>query len=234
MRNPKIIWEPYSKKIWKESRLYWLFLCDLCWNEKEINMSKYRSWDYKSCWCMKINYWHWKTNDPLYKIYHWILDRCNNKNIKSYKRYWWRWIKCEWKNFIDFYVDMLHWYKKWLQIDRINNDWNYSKINCRWVKPKENCRNTSKTIIYKWMSLRDYCDNNNISRNIVKHAIYHKWLDIDYVINNISTVNAPSYIYKHYKWNKVKYQVKIKWKSHWYFKTEREAEEVRDFLLSIQ
>lgn len=105
------------------------------------------------------HYWWWKekridkeNNDKLfykfYYVYYWIKYRCDNKNCKEYKYYWWRWIKNEWKSFSEFYNDMFesyikhwieYWFSKWYcQIDRINNDGNYCKDNCRWVTSKQN------------------------------------------------------------------------------------------------
>lgn len=105
------------------------------------------------------HYWWWKEKRKeresknkiyykFYDIYYWIIYRCNNPNNKDYKYYWWRWIKCEWNSFSDFYNDMYddyikwwntHWFWKWdCQIDRIDNDWNYCKSNCRRVSSKQN------------------------------------------------------------------------------------------------
>lgn len=84
----------------------------------------------------------------LMKIWSWIQWRCNSPLNASYQRYWWRWIKCLWVSFEEFYNDMvdgyiIHWNKywfdkKWTQLDRIDNDWDYCKENCRWVTAKEN------------------------------------------------------------------------------------------------
>lgn len=131
------------------------FLCE-CWN-KHL-MRKYSFWDTKSCWCaIKVD------RDCKYKLldkslmstwWH-IKERCFNKNNKSYKDYWWRWITvCEerlWKNwYCNFIKDM--WYKPWKEysIDRINNDWNYCKENCRRATPIEQWRNKRNTMKYLW------------------------------------------------------------------------------------
>ncbi len=75
-----------------------------------------------------------------------ILQRCNNPNSRGYKDYWWRGIKCEWKTFEEFYTDMKEWFDPVLSIDRINNDWNYCKKNCRWADRKTQINNRRKQI----------------------------------------------------------------------------------------
>lgn len=80
----------------------------------------------------------------LMQIYAWITNRCKSERYVQFHNYWWRWIKNEWKSFDDFYNDMLPWYKPWLSIDRIDNDWNYCKKNCQWLTVSENSRKKNK------------------------------------------------------------------------------------------
>ena len=82
------------------------------------------------------------------RVYYSLRRRCNNPKDIKYPRYWWRGIKCLWETFWDFRNDMwdsflVHIEEYWTgrkqcQIDRIDNDWNYCKENCRWVTCKEN------------------------------------------------------------------------------------------------
>lgn len=60
----------------------------------------------------------------------------------------WKWISvCErWNWFPNFVEDMYSLYSEWLELDRINNDWNYCPENCRWVTKSENCKNRWKTM----------------------------------------------------------------------------------------
>lgn len=74
-----------------------------------------------------------------------INYRCFNEKNIQYMNWWWRWIKCEWEDFESFYQDMLPWYKPWLSIDRIDNDWNYSKENCQWLTRSDNSLKWKKT-----------------------------------------------------------------------------------------
>lgn len=80
-----------------------------------------------------------------------MKKRCNNPNNSRYKTHGSRGIKIEWNNFIEFKNDMYESYLEHVKkfgrghnttIDRINNDGNYSKSNCRWATNKEQVRNS--------------------------------------------------------------------------------------------
>jgi len=121
----------------------------------------------------------WKTK--LYCIWKWIRKRCNNKNDKSYHKYWWRWIIIcnEWDKYLTFKEDMWASYQKWLLIDRINNDWDYNKDNCRWVTSQENCNNTrqNKLLEYNWQidTMANWCRRLNLNYKTIKDRIYRGW-----------------------------------------------------------
>jgi hypothetical protein len=89
---------------------------------------------------------HGRHKDSIYKIWHAILQRCNNIKSTAYKWYGARGIKVcnRWLKFENFLQDMGE-RPDGLQIDRINNNGNYEPNNCKWVTPKENSNNTRKS-----------------------------------------------------------------------------------------
>lgn len=95
-----------------------------------------------------------KTTNRLYSIWWNMKTRCNNPNYDRYKDYGARWIEVckKWETFEWFYIDMWYNYKKhfiennWdTSIDRIDNDGNYYKENCKWSTCKEQSSNRRNT-----------------------------------------------------------------------------------------
>lgn len=87
-------------------------------------------------------------DDPVYRVWEKIKSRCFNPKLPSYKYYGGKGIKVcnQWldpKVFISWAYD--NGYQKGLQIDRIDNNGDYSPDNCRWVTLQENCQNRSTT-----------------------------------------------------------------------------------------
>ena len=70
------------------------------------------------------------------------------------------------------------WYKKELEIDRIDNDSDYCKENCRWVTRKVNSLNKRNTILYKWEPLIIFCEREWINYTSVMTRRY-RWNTID-------------------------------------------------------
>jgi len=183
------IWSKYNRftvleDLWiinKRRRL--LCQCD-CWNIKNILSYNVIKWVSKSCWCYLLEVQkkrlttHWMSRTKIYKVFKSVETRCNKKNDNAYKYYWWRWIKCLWNSFEEFYKDMWNTYKEWLEIERINNNWNYCKENCKWATRKEQLRNTRRTKIYKWKCLTEWCEELWLNFSTINNRIW-SWWDIE-------------------------------------------------------
>lgn len=147
------------KRVWKWKVRTMICKCD-CWNIKQYRLWHLMCWDTMSCGNHRNEYknrtTHWMTDTDFFKKYWRLKYRCDRINCPKRKYYWWRLIKCEWNNFEEFYKDMSWTYKDTLTIDRIDNNWNYCKENCRWTTMKEQAKNKrisyniSKDIEYKW------------------------------------------------------------------------------------
>lgn len=92
---------------------------------------------------------HGKSHIREYYIWKSMWQRCTLSTNPGYKSYGGRGIKvCDrWKRFEDFYADMFI-APKGHQLDRIDNNGNYCKENCRWTTAKNNCRNRRNNRVF--------------------------------------------------------------------------------------
>ena len=130
---------------WGHAR--WLCSCE-CGGKTVTHASNLRSGTTKSCGCL-VSEGHQRTHGyygtKVYKAWDSMKQRCNNQRSKNYGRYGGRGISiCAlWNKFENFLEDMGCPPTKNHSLDRIDNDGNYRKSNCRWSLPKQQCRNRS-------------------------------------------------------------------------------------------
>jgi hypothetical protein len=84
-----------------------------------------------------------------YRIWTSMKARCTNKNREKYPIYGERGIKydAKWETFDGFWEDMGPTYQDGLTLDRIENDGNYSKENCKWSTYTEQANNRSNSVM---------------------------------------------------------------------------------------
>lgn len=193
----KIIWEPrHSRRGNWCSLIEEHCLCTLCWKEKFIERRCLKQWWIKSCWskgCKQSVIWeklrqfntkHWLCNTRFYNIYCCAKARCEKPWNNMYYLYWWRWIEFKWKTFDEFKNDMYETYllhcenfwEKNTTIERIDNDKNYCKENCRWATYKEqsNHLSTNKKVEYHWKTYNSVslmCDDLWLDYNLISRRL---------------------------------------------------------------
>lgn len=192
-----LISQRFSKLVVKEvardsSRVRWKCLCD-CGNWSIVSTDHLRSGHSKSCGCLnvartrvmgKANRMHGHTakGKPSATFYSWsgMRTRCENPKAKGYHNYGGRGIKiCDrWKNFSNFLADMGA-RPKGKQIDRIDNDGDYTPANCRWVTRIQQARNrrtnTHLTIDGETHTIVEWAEISGIPVNVVYLRLKNHW-----------------------------------------------------------
>lgn len=153
--------------------------CD-CNNTISVRIDKLKSNHTRSCGCLQkekvsqSSRTHGQSKTRLYQIWCHMKNRCYKDNNSFYEVYGGRGIIIceEWLNSPEVFMEWSNknGYSDNLQIDRINNNGNYSPNNCRWVSCSENIRNqrllrSTNTSGYRGVSLRK--DTNRYTARIV-------------------------------------------------------------------
>lgn len=117
--------------------------CQVCTREKWLPVGDVEG---ASCICARETHQHARrgAKHPLYWVWANMKQRCSNPSNPEYRNYGARGIKVcdQWRDAASFLVwaGSAGW-KSGLQIDRIDNNWNYEPGNCRFVTPKVNSSN---------------------------------------------------------------------------------------------
>ncbi len=121
---------------------------------------------------------------PEYISWHAMKTRCDSKTHKAYHRYGGRGITYdpEWREFKNFLRDMGKKPDPKMELDRIDNDKNYCKDNCKWSTKQEQTRNRGgdrATRLYthegKTMCIKDWADYIGISKSALKKRLDKGW-----------------------------------------------------------
>ncbi len=134
----------------KGSPIKWGCLCD-CGNYTIVIADNLRGGHTKSCGCLRkeVPSTHGKSKHPLYWTWTYMKQRCGiTKPQKRDREYYVSrgiTICDEWLDFLTFYKWAKDKWRKGLQLDREDNDGNYTPDNCRFVTHKVNQQNTRKS-----------------------------------------------------------------------------------------
>lgn len=122
----------------------YLCLCD-CGNTVKVIGGHLRNGNTRSCGCLHIDKitHHGMHKHPMYNSWVNMKSRCDSPSSVNFAYYGGRGITyCEkWHVFEGFLEDMQEGWAKGLSLDRIHNDGNYCKENCRWANRAEQSRN---------------------------------------------------------------------------------------------
>lgn len=130
---------------------------------------------------------HGMTGTRFWRIYWNMRDRClNPKNIK-YHLYGGKGIVCTWITFGGFHSDMYQSYLAHVEvygesntsIDRVDNDGDYCKDNCRWATCKEQSRNTTQnrrlTHLGKTQNISAWAEELNLHPGLISRRLKKGW-----------------------------------------------------------
>jgi hypothetical protein len=139
---------------------YWVFQCD-CGNVKSIRKDHVENGKTTSCGCYvkefakKLHSKHGKAGSKIYRVWAKMKERCLYKNCKEYRHYGGRGITiCKrWLKFENFYKDMGE-VPQNMSLERINNDGNYEKRNCKWATKKEQANNRRSSLYISMNGVR--------------------------------------------------------------------------------
>ena len=158
------------------------WICD-CGKEVLLVNSKVLSGHTKSCGCFKSKVLikrlttHNKCYSSEYKTWQHIKERCNNPLNKNYNHYGGRGIIIcdEWRDSFETFINDMG-VKPTIKhsIDRIDNNGNYCKENCKWSTQIEQVKNRRTTIVVELddqkLCLKDACKISGIKyENTLKH-----------------------------------------------------------------
>lgn len=123
----------------------------------------------------------WKTrvgrNDPTYKSWWHMVQRCENPQHANYRNYGARGIKvcARWQNSFDAFVEDMGFRTKEFSIERLNHNGNYEPENCVWLLKTEQTKNSRQnrffTFAGRTQSHADWAREFGISRGLFSYRL---------------------------------------------------------------
>jgi hypothetical protein len=130
---------------------------------------------------------HGMFGTPEYNSWRAMKDRCCRKAHPHYNGYGGRGITVEYRSFDEFYADVGDRPSENHSIDRIDNDGNYAKGNCRWATRGEQRRNSRNVRVIRHngqeMCIKDWSVKTGISPQTIGKRLRQGW-DVSRVLDN--------------------------------------------------
>lgn len=120
---------------------------------------------------------HMGRRHPIYNSWQHMKDRVLNPRSANYKYYGGRGIKiCKtWLNFENFKKDMEETWEKGLTIERVDNDGDYCKENCKWADRKTQNRNHRGNRFYKGLCFADWEKKKKWKEGTITKRVNRGW-----------------------------------------------------------
>lgn len=124
------------------------------------------------------------SHTPEYRVWNNLKNRCTNPNVPGYENYGGRGIKVcdEWIEFSNFIRDMGKRPTVNHSIERINNDGDYCKENCKWATKSDQVRNRRSNIIVEYQGekriLKDLAKEVGLNYQLIQRRM-NKGLSIE-------------------------------------------------------
>lgn len=167
------------------------YLCKKC---KNFLQNKYRKEHPEWTLRKRKEYYAKEVNNPnalLRRIWHAMQNRCNDPENYQYHRYGGRGIKIQWASLDEFRKDMIGQFKEGYAqgkttIERINNDGNYCKDNCRFATHVEQSNNTRRNVFFDFegqkQTLAQIARAKNINYKMLWKRVNKRGLSIESAI----------------------------------------------------
>jgi len=167
-------------------RIKWLCICQ-CGTEVSVEAQSLHLGKTKSCGCIhsevliKRNSSHGRVATPEYYSWGDLIQRCDNPNNIGYHNYGGRGITYDkrWSSFELFFKDMGKKPTRKHTLDRMNNEGNYKKNNCRWATRAEQSRNTRRnrhiTAFGETQLLCEWAREGGVASPLIAYRLDHGW-----------------------------------------------------------
>lgn len=159
-----------------------------CGKSLVVNAKDVRTGHTKSCGCMKSSWISEKKavhgfarmgkRTGLYNVWAGMKNRCYNVNSHDYKHYGGRGITVcnEWKHsFPAFLRDMADGYKKGVKIERVDNNGDYEKGNCKWATHTQQMRNKRNNRCFRFfgelITIAEFCEKTKTNSGTIYSRI---------------------------------------------------------------